>query len=70
MHSLLSSGLGLPPAFSSAALGLASRLPGLVRFMNSSIEKISAKSYFYILTHLPTLQTFNTIIETLINCCL
>ncbi|XP_042283636.1 transcription factor 3a isoform X2 [Thunnus maccoyii] len=30
MHSLLSSGLGLPPAFSSAALGLASRLPGLL----------------------------------------
>ncbi|XP_044074177.1 transcription factor 3a isoform X5 [Siniperca chuatsi] len=30
MHSLLSSGLGLPPAFTSAALGLASRLPGLV----------------------------------------
>ncbi|XP_069013224.1 transcription factor 3a isoform X2 [Embiotoca jacksoni] len=30
MHSLLSSGLGLPAAFSSAALGLASRLPGLV----------------------------------------
>lgn len=31
MHSLLASGLGLPPGFSSAALGLASRLPGLVR---------------------------------------
>ncbi|XP_040910859.1 transcription factor 3a isoform X1 [Toxotes jaculatrix] len=30
MHSLLGSGLGLPPGFSSAALGLASRLPGLV----------------------------------------
>ncbi|XP_008292695.1 transcription factor 3a isoform X2 [Stegastes partitus] len=30
MQSLLSSGLGLPPGFSSAALGLASRLPGLV----------------------------------------
>ncbi|XP_038575246.1 transcription factor 3a isoform X4 [Micropterus salmoides] len=30
MHSLLSSGLGLPPAFTSAALGLASRLPGLM----------------------------------------
>ncbi|XP_042353130.1 transcription factor 3a isoform X2 [Plectropomus leopardus] len=30
MHSLLSSGLGLPPAFTSAALGLTSRLPGLV----------------------------------------
>ncbi|XP_018532446.1 transcription factor 3a isoform X2 [Lates calcarifer] len=30
MHSLLASGLGLPPGFSSAALGLASRLPGLV----------------------------------------
>lgn len=46
MHSLLSSGLGLPPAFSSAALGLAGRLPGLVRFINSSTEKISAKSFF------------------------
>ncbi|KAM4605460.1 transcription factor E2-alpha-like [Polymixia lowei] len=30
MHSLLSSGLGLPPAFNSAGLGMASRLPGLV----------------------------------------
>ncbi|XP_030015805.1 transcription factor 3a isoform X4 [Sphaeramia orbicularis] len=30
IHSLLSSGLGLPQAFNSAALGLASRLPGLV----------------------------------------
>uniref|UniRef100_UPI0037E7E116 transcription factor 3a isoform X2 n=1 Tax=Semicossyphus pulcher TaxID=241346 RepID=UPI0037E7E116 len=30
MHSLLSSGLGLPAAFTSAALGLASRLPGLM----------------------------------------
>nr|XP_020471780.1 transcription factor E2-alpha-like isoform X1 [Monopterus albus] len=30
MHSLLSSGLGLPPGFSSAALGLVSRLPGLL----------------------------------------
>ncbi|XP_056149488.1 transcription factor 3a isoform X3 [Lampris incognitus] len=30
MHSLLSSGLGLPPAFNSTGLGLASRLPGLV----------------------------------------
>ncbi|XP_049888445.1 transcription factor 3a isoform X3 [Epinephelus moara] len=30
MHSLLSSGLGLPQAFTSAALGLAGRLPGLV----------------------------------------
>ncbi|XP_071755705.1 transcription factor E2-alpha-like isoform X1 [Centroberyx gerrardi] len=30
MHSLLSSGLGLPQAFNSAGLGLASRLPGLV----------------------------------------
>ncbi|XP_037642918.1 transcription factor 3a isoform X3 [Sebastes umbrosus] len=30
MHNLLSSGLGLPPAFTSAALGLASRLPGLM----------------------------------------
>lgn len=34
MHSLLSSSLGLPPAFTSAALGLASRLPGLVRLLN------------------------------------
>lgn len=31
MHSLLSSGLGLPPSVTSAALGLASRMPGLVR---------------------------------------
>ncbi|XP_041659423.1 transcription factor 3a isoform X2 [Cheilinus undulatus] len=30
MHSLLSSGLGLPAAFTSAPLGLAGRLPGLV----------------------------------------
>ncbi|XP_068196391.1 transcription factor 3a isoform X2 [Antennarius striatus] len=30
MHNLLSSGLGLPPAFTNAALGLASRLPGLM----------------------------------------
>nr|XP_057924193.1 transcription factor E2-alpha-like isoform X2 [Doryrhamphus excisus] len=30
MQNLLASGLGLPPAFSSAALGLASRLPGLL----------------------------------------
>ncbi|XP_039671460.1 transcription factor 3a isoform X1 [Perca fluviatilis] len=30
MQSLLSSSLGLPPAFTSAALGLASRLPGLL----------------------------------------
>ncbi|KAM6920407.1 transcription factor 3a isoform 2-T2 [Lycodopsis pacificus] len=30
MHNLLSSGLGLPPGFTSAALGLASRLPGLM----------------------------------------
>ncbi|XP_047444359.1 transcription factor 3a isoform X2 [Mugil cephalus] len=30
MHSLLSSGLGLPSAFNSAALGLASRMSGLV----------------------------------------
>ncbi|XP_034469306.1 transcription factor 3a isoform X3 [Hippoglossus hippoglossus] len=30
MHSLLTSGLGLPPGFNTAALGLASRLPGLV----------------------------------------
>ncbi|XP_039998976.1 transcription factor 3a isoform X2 [Xiphias gladius] len=30
MHSLLASGLGLPPGFNSAALGLASRLPGLL----------------------------------------
>uniref|UniRef100_A0A3Q1ISX4 Transcription factor E2-alpha n=1 Tax=Anabas testudineus TaxID=64144 RepID=A0A3Q1ISX4_ANATE len=30
MHSLLSSGLGLPPGFNSAALGLASRMSGLV----------------------------------------
>ncbi|XP_022610813.1 transcription factor E2-alpha-like isoform X2 [Seriola dumerili] len=30
MHSLLASGLGLPPGFTSSALGLASRLPGLL----------------------------------------
>ncbi|KAM8838189.1 transcription factor 3a isoform X1 [Synchiropus splendidus] len=30
MHSLLSSGLGLPPGFASSAIGLAGRLPGLV----------------------------------------
>ncbi|XP_056276536.1 transcription factor 3a isoform X2 [Pseudoliparis swirei] len=30
MHNLLSSGLGLPPAFTSAALGLASRVTGLM----------------------------------------
>lgn len=30
MHNLLSAGLGLPPAFTSAALGLTNRLPGLV----------------------------------------
>ncbi|AWP04219.1 putative transcription factor E2-alpha-like [Scophthalmus maximus] len=30
MHSLLASGLGLPPGFNNAALGLASRLPGLL----------------------------------------
>ncbi|XP_041848329.1 transcription factor 3a isoform X3 [Melanotaenia boesemani] len=30
INSLLSAGLGLPPGFSSAALGLVSRLPGLV----------------------------------------
>ncbi|XP_060941079.1 transcription factor 3a isoform X1 [Limanda limanda] len=30
MHNLLTSGLGLPPGFNTAALGLASRLPGLV----------------------------------------
>ncbi|KAK2822285.1 hypothetical protein Q5P01_022350 [Channa striata] len=30
MHSLLSSRLGLPPGFNSAALGLTSRMPGLV----------------------------------------
>ncbi|XP_053294085.1 transcription factor 3a isoform X2 [Pleuronectes platessa] len=30
MHTLLTSGLGLPPGFNTAALGLASRLPGLV----------------------------------------
>lgn len=41
MHNLLSSGLGLPPAFTSAALGLASRLPGLVRLMNISTENLS-----------------------------
>lgn len=35
MHSLLTSSMGLPPGFSTAALGLASRLPGLVRWMNS-----------------------------------
>lgn len=34
MHSLLSSGLGLPSAFNSAALGLASRMSGLVSFMD------------------------------------
>ncbi|KAJ4937413.1 hypothetical protein JOQ06_001973 [Pogonophryne albipinna] len=38
MHSLLASGLGLPPAFTSAALGLASRLPGLM----SSLHEDSA----------------------------
>lgn len=32
MHSLLSAGLGIAPGFNSAALGLASRLQGLVRF--------------------------------------
>lgn len=31
MHSLLMSGVGIPAAFANAALGLASRLPGLVR---------------------------------------
>lgn len=35
MHNLLSSGLGLPPAFTSAALGLASRVTGLVRLIDS-----------------------------------
>lgn len=30
MHSLLSSGIGLPPGFTTAALGLARSLPGLV----------------------------------------
>lgn len=43
MHSLLSSGLGLPPGFTTAALGLASRLPGLVRLMNSSTGYLSTK---------------------------
>ncbi|KAM9720086.1 transcription factor 3a isoform 1-T1 [Menidia menidia] len=38
MHSLLSAGLGLPMGFSSSALGLASRLPGLV----SSLHEDSA----------------------------
>lgn len=31
MHNLLSAGLGLPPGLSTAALGLASRIQGLVR---------------------------------------
>lgn len=35
LHSLLTSGMGLPPAFNSAGLGLASHLPGLVRLMHS-----------------------------------
>lgn len=43
MHSLLSSGLGLPPGFTTAALGLASRLPGLVRLMNSRTGNRSTK---------------------------
>lgn len=34
MHNLLSTGLGLPPGFSSAALGLSSRLQGLVRYLS------------------------------------
>lgn len=38
MHSLLSSGLGLPQAFTSAALGLAGRLPGLVRLTVAAKE--------------------------------
>lgn len=41
MHNLLSSGLGLPPGFTSAALGLASRLPGLVRLIDSGTENLS-----------------------------
>lgn len=37
MHSLLSSaGLGLPPGFPTAALGLASRIQGLVRSAHNS----------------------------------
>lgn len=39
VHSLLSAGLGLPSGFSNTALGLASRLPGLVRFMVCVITK-------------------------------
>lgn len=44
MHSLLQSGLGLPPALlvtAGSAAGLAGRLQGMVRFMNSVKEKLN-----------------------------
>lgn len=45
MQSLLSSTMGLPPGFTTAALGLASRLPGLVSWMNSlSVLKVHSRS--------------------------
>lgn len=44
MHSLLQSGLGLPPALlvtPGRAAGLPSRLQGMVRFVNSVKEKLN-----------------------------
>lgn len=40
MHSLLSSGIGLPPGFASTALGLAGRLSGLVRSMCNNTQNL------------------------------
>uniref|UniRef100_A0A665X2G8 Transcription factor E2-alpha n=1 Tax=Echeneis naucrates TaxID=173247 RepID=A0A665X2G8_ECHNA len=50
MHSLLASGLGLPTGFNSAALGLASRLPGLVSSHNEdSVGLPSTGGHLHIL---------------------
>lgn len=43
MQSLLASGLGLSSAFSSAAHGLTSRLPGMVRFINGACKNKKTK---------------------------
>ncbi|XP_034039203.1 transcription factor 3a isoform X2 [Thalassophryne amazonica] len=54
LHSLLSSGLGLPQVFSSSALGLASRLPGLVSSQREDSVSLPSSGGLLHVHHSPT----------------
>lgn len=60
VHTLLSSGMGLPQAFNSTSLGLGSRLPGLVRYYHRTTTEMHVWCFFFFCVLLTTFLQNNS----------